>query len=171
MARIANTDTVARVGKPTNMLPKTGQTVSYATGDDGYYEAGYPSSGRFEVVNIGGDLVVKDYATRLMWPQSHNVFSLKPWSDAIEYCNDFVFAGFSDWRLANRLELISIIDHGSADATPLYDVFENQLSGIIWTSTTAPYDTTQAFLLVGALVVFVNLGKTTDAYFLPCRSC
>ena len=52
-----------------NWLPPTGQSVEYVAGDDGTYEAGWPSnsSGRFAVATIDGDDLVYDAATGLWW--------------------------------------------------------------------------------------------------------
>jgi hypothetical protein len=39
------------------------------------------------------------------------------WSAALTYCEDLVYAGESDWRLPNILELQSIVDYGGAGST------------------------------------------------------
>ena len=49
-----------------NLLPRTGQKTSYATGDDGWFEAGWPGTTRF-VDNLNG--TISDRATGLMWVQ------------------------------------------------------------------------------------------------------
>ena len=45
-------------------IPKTGQVISYKTGDDGTYQAGSKANPRF-VDN--GDGTISDTKTRLMW--------------------------------------------------------------------------------------------------------
>ncbi len=140
----------------TGPLPATGQTNCYDNavppktdplpvcpppcqpfgGQDGFYQAGCPSAGRF-VDN--GDGTVSDTCTGLMWakrmarPAAN--FSPAPdgsgrvdWEKALDYCCDlgkqagvdvgdadnppFDGAGHDDWRLPNVRELLSIIHYG-----------------------------------------------------------
>jgi len=53
-----------RIETPKLWLPRTGQTTSYADGDDGYFQAGNPRVTRF-VDNLNG--TVSDRATGLQW--------------------------------------------------------------------------------------------------------
>lgn len=144
----------------TRGLPKTGQITSYQSGDDGYYEAGWWTScnnsnnrQRFVIRNINADEVVIDRATGLMWPRDGssaggNNNQSEYWADAVDYCQGLSFAGFSDWRLPNMKELVSIIDYENSDGLPT-GVFENigGKSKSYWSSTTYVDDTTQALML------------------------
>lgn len=49
-------------------LPKTGQIISYLTGDDGYYKIGIPQSG--DRYKDNGDGTITDLCTNLMWVKS-----------------------------------------------------------------------------------------------------
>ena len=163
-----------RIGRAKNYLPKTGQTTSYADGDDGDVEAGLSIVNRFEVVTIGSDTVVKDYATRLMWAQNgtssicNDGLSFATWEDARAFVNGRSFAGFTDWRMPNVLESLTINDYGSTESTQLYSVFVNQYN--IMTSTTNAKNTAQCY------VHFVTTGainardKTLGERTRPCRS-
>ena len=64
-------------------LPKTGQTTSYATGDDGYIEAGVAwSSPRF---TNNGNGAMTDNLTGLVWSQNANLpAALKTWHQALD---------------------------------------------------------------------------------------
>ena len=56
---------VALAVDPPILVPKTGQTISYAIGDDGYYQTGIASpSPRFM---DNGDSTVTDEKTGLVW--------------------------------------------------------------------------------------------------------
>lgn len=62
-----------------------------------------------ESYTIGEDTVVLDRATNLIWNIKRKS-SLK-WVDALAYCEAMNHAGFTDWRLPNRNELISILNY------------------------------------------------------------
>lgn len=85
-------------------LPKTGQTTSYATGDDGDLQLGvaWPSP-RF---TDNGDGTVTDNLTGLMWAENANLDGVKTWADALSYVNALNLAGYDDRRLLHH-------NHGS----------------------------------------------------------
>ena len=62
----------------------------------------------FTVSSKNGDLIVSDYATGLVWQKTYET---KKWQDALSYCENSNYAGFSDWRLPNRNELLSLINY------------------------------------------------------------
>jgi len=97
--------------------PKTGQQTVYLANDDGTYQKGYPKTGvRF---TDNGDGTVTDRATGLMWVKDpinnpgapFNVQVL--WPAALTNCEGLTFAGYSDWRLPNINELLSIVNYGN----------------------------------------------------------
>ncbi len=96
-------------------LPKSGQTVSFTPNDDGSTRAGYPKSGPQFVLN--GDGTVTDLGTGLMWVRDPFTSLGSPfteqrtWEEAIGDCEILSFAGYSDWRLPNIKELLSIVDY------------------------------------------------------------
>nr|WP_277418958.1 DUF1566 domain-containing protein [Campylobacter showae] len=53
--------------------------------------------------------VVIDSIYRLMWQDGADIFE-GDWDEAERYCENLNFAGYLDWRLPNRLELLSIED-------------------------------------------------------------
>ena len=71
----------------------------------------------FTVSEIAGDEIVKDNTTGLMWQKTTAYLSDydtglqdEPWlDDALSYCENLDYAGFSDWRLPNANELTSVI--------------------------------------------------------------
>ena len=92
-------------------IPKTGQTTSYQTGDDGTYQKGvaWPSP-RFIVQ--GDTNTVMDNLTGLMWARNANLGGAMTWSNAVVYCEGLTYGGHSDWRLPNRRELLSLVNDG-----------------------------------------------------------
>jgi len=140
-------------------LPKTGQEVSYATGDDGKHEAGWWSGllnannrTRFLVKTLAGNDVVIDLATGLMWARDGNAVGcyngdIITWSDAVITANGMSFAGFDDWRLPNIIELLSIVKYNTWNPA-IWPVFTNtKYTLAYWSSTSRAYATTNALCL------------------------
>lgn len=164
----------------TRQLPKTGQITSYRAGDDGEYEAGWWKSrlnannrNRWIAKTISGDDIVLDRATGLMWPQNFNLAggafgNAFPWNAQIDYCNNLIFAGFDDWRMPNLLELQSICDYnivfGSFWYNPPFIGFMIEEEEAYWTSTSVPWDTTEAFILYNNRYL-LSINKSDNDHF------
>ena len=97
-------------------VEKTGQTTSYATGDDGDLEIGVASPNPRFTDNLDG--TVTDNLTGLIWLKNANCFGTRTWNNALSDSNGLesgecgVTDGSSagDWRLPNRFELESLLD-------------------------------------------------------------
>jgi hypothetical protein len=127
----------------TVQLPKTGQTISYGTGDDGAKQAGvaWPNP-RFTDNNNGA---VTDNLTGLIWLKNPSCFNWQPWASALNSANTLASGacGLSDgsqvgqWRLPNRNELKSLVDLSHVSpALPAGNPFTNVQSNVYWTSNT-----------------------------------
>lgn len=144
-------------------VPKTGQTTSYATRDDGALQKGvaWPTP-RF---TDNGNGTVTDKLTKLIWMKKANAFDTKNWADALTTANglksgdagtgltDGSKAG--DWRLPNVRELQSLIDYAFfnpalpntlgtgkwAEGNP----FQGVQSSYYWSSSTDTNNTTYAW--------------------------
>jgi hypothetical protein len=118
------------------LLPKTGQTISYAKYDDGYYKKGAEVEHRFDNRRYYG--IIIDNVTGLSW-QDDYFFSMKvkkSWQEAMDYCEELDLAGFTDWRLPTVDELVFIIDRGRSHNYPVtYSEFEHISKGFYWSST------------------------------------
>jgi hypothetical protein len=115
------------VSKPISGIPKTGQTASYHSGDDGdpLNRWGISVTTRF-TPGIGAQVgTVIDNATGLMWEQKtndgtiHDYDNEYSWKVAFDVflngpsgLNTTNFAGYNDWRIPNINELLSIVDYG-----------------------------------------------------------
>jgi hypothetical protein len=66
------------------------------------------------------------------------------WSEAISYCENLSLGGYSDWRLPNKQELISIVDVSRYNPA-IYPAFVNVASDYYWSSTTNAYSTDYAW--------------------------
>ena len=127
------------------VIPVTGQTVSYATGDDGYYQEGVPWPVPRFVANGNG--TITDKLTGLMWEQSPPGSPSESWGDAIAYAESLVLGGHGDWRVPNVNELTTLIHCGESNiAAWLNTQGFSLIEGVsCWTSTTRSNDDTVAF--------------------------
>ena len=153
-------------------LPKTGQTTSYASEDDGSFQIGTPwQSNRF--VNLDGtapasDDAMRDTLTGLIWTRDANApgppvctpAAGKKWQGALDHIsclNANNYLGYSDWRLPNRKEIRSLVDYSqNTPALPAGHPFINVMStDYYWTSTTYAADTSYAW------VTYMSDGRIT----------
>ena len=88
--------------------------------------------GSFSTQTLSGDVVVNDSTTGFMWQKDTTG---KNWGDALKYCEDLTYAGYSDWRLPNKNELASLLNHDKSKS-PYSDFPDMQDS--FWSSTTDP---------------------------------
>jgi hypothetical protein len=164
---------------------KTGQTISFATNDDGDLEKGlaYPDP-RF-VDNHDG--TVTDNLTGLVWLKNANRFNARNWAQALSDCNGLADDGSNltdgsvagDWRLPNIRELQSIVTYGvynpalsNAKGTGKWtsnDPFTGVQNNYYWSSSTHAESTD------GAWHVHMGFGqvryemKTISEYVWPVR--
>ena len=90
----------------------------------------YGKPGEFEVKNISGKDVVFDSATNLMWQKTP--VSGKNWRDALGYCSELEYAGYSDWRVPNKNELLTLVDYSKVGPA---SSFPGMTSEEFWSST------------------------------------
>ncbi len=93
---------------------------------------------RFRIV---GDDLALDTATGLFWPRPANLLGYPlPWTEALAAVGDLNARRFldrADWRMPNRRELRSLVDHGrKMPALPAGHPFRDVFWGWYWSSTT-----------------------------------
>ncbi|PKM99066.1 MAG: adhesin [Elusimicrobia bacterium HGW-Elusimicrobia-2] len=147
-------------------LPDTGQTTSYTEtyGEDHDYQ---PAASSMSYTDNGNGTIT-DNRTGLMWLQEGNYAfngqtSTGTWEQALGYCENFTYAGYSDWRLPNVRELDSIVKFEGAAPFINTTYFLNTVSGVYWTSTTYVPITTRA-MYVGFDSGCVYYDNKTGAY-------
>jgi hypothetical protein len=157
-------------------LWRTGQTDSYATGDDGDLKKGVVWPVPRFVVGTGAESdCVTDNLTGLMWTKDANRFGAKLWVDAISEANSQILCGHDDWRLPNRKELFSLIDRSKVfPAIPSGHPFSNvRVDNYYWSSTT--YDLFQGqdhawMEYMGTGVISNGVKNSATLYVWPVRS-
>ena len=168
------------------IIPKTGQTTSYATGDDGDLQQGliWPNP-RF---TDNGNGTVTDNLTWLIWLKDANCFGAQNWYNALSGCNGLASgpcgltdgSQAGDWRLPNIKEQLSLIHWKyNTPAIPNTagtgkwssgDPFTNVQPNDCWTSTTHAGNIQRAKVLGLAAGNISGEDKTsTSNYFWPVR--
>jgi hypothetical protein len=172
----------------TIMLPKTGQTTSYATGDDGALQKGvaWPNT-RFSL----GVSTIIDNLAGLEWSKAGNLLNtnfpglgLDPdatvddgkvtWQHALDfiaYLNANSFASHADWRLPNRAELRNLLNTEQSDSSTWLasQGFSNVQPDFYWSSTNNHLTSTSAWFVDMSIGQSSYSAKTALYYIWPVR--
>ncbi len=115
----------------------------------------------------GGDGIVTDTQTGLMWQQATAPYLLD-WDNAISYCSRLRLAEYADWRLPDRHELMSLVDT-SYTPTIHQDFFPDTAADWYWTSTTDASDTSRALVVPFGNHYGYSIQKTSSRYVRAVR--
>ena len=72
-------------------------------------EYGKVDESSYKTFTKNGDTAVLDSSTNLVWKKDSVIKT--SWKEALEYCESLDYAGYTDWRLPNRNELLSLLDY------------------------------------------------------------
>ena len=89
-----------------------------------------------------GDVIVTDSISDLMWQKTYETD--KTWAQALSYCENLNYAGYSDWRLPNKNEMASLFNYNLGEKP--YSDFPDMPSSFFWTSSTSLYNTKFAWI-------------------------
>jgi len=159
-------------------IPKTGQTLIYASGDDGNIRAGveWPAQ-RF---TDNGDGTVTDSLTGLMWLKDGGCMKAK-WESALgavaglnnhqgqNNCAGYN-GNYSDWRLPTVNELKSLVTYGAPDSAQWLNAegFVNMKSTYYWSATSYLGTATKVWMITLNNGV-EKIGSSNTGYILPVR--
>ena len=110
------------------------QVSMLAKSDSNYVRAVRGRPLEFGHFKDDGDGTVTDITTGLMWQQREA--KAMTWEKALAYCESLDVAGYSDWRLPNIRELLSLVDDSLRDPSIDTDYFPGCRPSIYWSSTT-----------------------------------
>lgn len=161
-------------------LPKTGQTTCFDatgasipcanTGQDGELQTGVAEPSPRYVVDGTGDCVT-DNLTGLMWTRDAAA-GPRTWQQALDYADTLSLCGFDDWRLSNRKELRSLVNHSLANNASTFNTlgFTNVQPARYWSSSSYALVTTFAwFVTMGDGSVGADI-KSTSYSVWPVRA-
>jgi hypothetical protein len=82
-------------------------------GQDGSVFVNVP---HYELDTVDGDEILIDHTTGLTWLR-HPAPELLTWSEAIDHADELEAAGYDDWRLPHKRELVGILSFGHTEPT------------------------------------------------------
>jgi hypothetical protein len=170
--------TALRPGDRVASLPRTGQTISYVSGDDYSALKGVAWPGTRFTDNLNG--TVTDHLTGLVWLKNAGCFNPTEWSSALSAANALASGacGLTDgsiagqWRMPNVNELESLVDVSQFNpAVSTGHPFTNiNLAKAYWSSTTYMAMTANAMAIsfsdgrwINGVYGDFNNSKTTSA--------
>ena len=157
--KLTGTRTDCSAGGGGGGFPDTGQTTSYTEtfGEDHDYTSANSAATCDPSFTNNGDGTTSDNCTSLIWmtcsrgqtygagPACSGSATTVAWEGALTYCEGLNFAGQTDWRLPNTKELQSIVNYGVAYPAIFTAYFPSTVSDRYWSSTTAAFDTANAW--------------------------
>jgi hypothetical protein len=154
-------------------LRRTGQTTSLLPEDDGDLQRGltWPSPRFID----HGDETVTDQLTGLMWVKTPIALvgngTAMPWTNAVQFCEGLVHAGYEDWHLPTVREYLSLVDYGRSNlALPAGHPFLGiNNAQYYWSGTTAVGMQTYAVGIGFSSGVSWEARKDYDGYAWPVR--
>jgi len=126
------------------LVAATGQTTSYAIGDDGFHQKGVRSPNPRFTDNLDG--TITDNLTGLIWLKAGGCITRRPWLGALAALDNLQdgVCGLSDgsvagsWRLPNRNELLSLLYNGSGLPSDHPFTKPEEPAQFYWSSTSYP---------------------------------
>jgi hypothetical protein len=103
-----------------------------------------------------GTGTVTDNQHHLTWQQQDDGVG-RNWSDAAAYCSSLSLAGYSDWWLPSKYQLVSLVDSSYSYPTINTNYFLNTQSTYYWSSTDHYFETPNAW------AVGFDYGSTNDS--------
>lgn len=172
-------------------LTRTGQTTSYATGDDGDLEKGrggsffllpynspFGNTNRFTSDNFSAQTtytnnIVIDWSTyngSTVLGYKRTIMSTANWATQVANCNSLSFGGYtSGWRLCNVQEYQNIANY-SLSQTFNYAPFNLSTTSYQHTSTTDPGNTNSALKFYNPGGWCLGDSKLNSATAIACRT-
>ena len=111
--------------------------------------------------------IVADTKLGLMWQDDRGAAkNRKNWNDAKQYCQNLSLGGYSDWRMPNYTELLTIVDYDRHEPA-IIPSFKNVTTQIAYfSSSTYPVG------FHGPMIIFFDKGTTSSGrkkYDCPVR--
>ena len=175
--------TLVHAADPTIYIHQTGQTTSYAEGDDGAIQMGAAATTPRFTDNANG--TVTDTLTGLVWLKNANCYGEQVWATAMISASTLAngACGLTDgsisgqWRLPNRRELMSLVELSKySPALPVGHPFSGVQPYSYWSSTTSSSYSDDAWyvdMLSGEVMIsykFIKYNYSWSYFVWPVRS-
>ncbi|MBP5435593.1 DUF1566 domain-containing protein [bacterium] len=140
--------------------------------DAQYAEIGVCVPQNFTLKTAPGQNIVVDNNTGLEWQQTASEESNMGRAGAEKYCNELVYGGYSDWRLPDPNEILTIVDNDKYDPATnsnFAHIPSNDYSSFLFLSTPEiyfnPYDGTYSYFGYKVYVLCVRGTKMATGVF------
>ena len=148
-----------------------GYAYPYSKSEDYYVRC--VRGGQLEPSNLYSEphQIIRDSTTGLQWQDNSDVEAVgHNWTEAIKYCENSVnLGGYTDWRLPNINELLSIVDYTRHDPSVNMDEFMNISSTPhYWSSTTTAGFTSDMWVVSFTIGYMASADKSSDMYYTRC---
>lgn len=134
-------------------------------GQDAYYAAlGVCTPQDFTIKTLQNQKIIFDNNTRLQWQQSAPTTKYT-WEEAKNYCSNLTYAGYSDWRLPDPKDFLTIIDHSRYAPAVDTDYFTNMssTSSSVYYWTSKSYETYDVHLLFNLYYGLIKTNELLDS--------
>lgn len=117
--------------------------------------------------------IVTDSTSGLQWQDDSDI-NTGNWIEAINYCeNTLELGGYTDWRLPNKNELLSIVDYTQFNPSidPIFQNTQHYHSMYYWSSTTYIDDEEYAWIVsfyIGYSDEIYDADKSDDLNYMRC---
>ncbi len=180
---MCNTDLAA--WEASAFVPQTGQTTTFAAGDDGEVQAGVAPPVPHFTDNFDGTFT--DNRSGLTWLENANCPNVsRTWQQALDDVAELNASGMmnragtggncgdtglqTDWRLPNVLELISLLNFKNANGQPDGDPFMGTLvSSGYWSSTTFAFNPDSAWKVFFSAGINLGSSKGSNGFVVAVR--
>ncbi|MFC1856590.1 DUF1566 domain-containing protein [Thermodesulfobacteriota bacterium] len=114
---------------------------------------------------LNGNGTVTDTKSGLMWQQA-TAPGTYTWEQALAYCENLTFGGYTDWRLPTTKELLSLTNLGSNNPDINVDYFPDTVSSDYWSSNTHWNSAADALQVSFRSDTTVVWGSKSNSYYL-----
>jgi len=113
---------------------------------------------------------ITDNLTGLMWARGDGGF--RTWQPALDFANSLDLCGFTDWRIPNRKELLSLVNFGAGNVGVwlLDSGFTFQVEAVLWSSSSVAGSADKAWALIVLPGIVTTAAKSGGNYVLPVRA-